>query len=359
MAGYEYGNARLRAMKSRLLGTRDYHALAGSGTLNRLMTALTRTPYAQSIEATLVRGGELTAINAAFTHNLIATVRKIRRFFDDPQRHLVAIVLRMYDVHNIKAILRGLENKVPPEEIRATQLPVGELSDDILAELAQASDPREAIDMMASMRLPPAHVLMAVRAEHPNAEIPEFELALERWYFEEAFATLGAGPYRDACLQAALALEADITNLLTVLRLAHTPSDTSYYLERFHATSLHEIFVGPGRLSFDTLIQAANRSSLDEAVNFLADTPYREALESGLEAFQRSQRLSELERQLLRYRLDWRAGLIRQDPLGIGVLLGYLALKINEIGNLRWITYGINSELSSDRLMSEVVLVDE
>lgn len=357
--GYEYSNARLRAMKSRLLTTRDYHMLAGSGTLERLLTALTRTPYAESIEATLVRGGELVAINAAFSHNLLATVSKIRRFFAESERQIVTTALRIYDVHNIKAILRGVENNVPPSEIRATHLPIGDLSDNILAELAIAPDSRAVIDLMASLRLPYARPLLSLRADHPNAEIPEFELALDRWYFEHAFAELDSKRNGAAGLRTALELEADLINLLTVLRLAHTPSDIPLTLKRFQADSVEALFVGPGRISYAGLVQAAGQPSLEAAVHHLRDTPYGNALASGLDAYYHSQRLSDFERHLLHYRLNWRAGLIRQDPLGIGVLLGYLALKINEIGNLRWVTYGINSGLSSTKLMAELEMLDE
>mgnify|MGYP000843554774 FL=1 len=359
MAGFEYGNARLRAMKSRLLARGDYQALAGSGTLERLLTALTRTPYQEAVEATLVRGGELVAISAAFSHDLLATVRRIRGFFEEPECQAVAIALRMYDVHNVKAILRGLDNKVPPNEIRSAQLPAGDLSEDVLAELAQAPDPRAAVDLMASLRIPLARPLVRARAGHPSAEIPELELALDRWYFEGAFAELGDGLPGAACLKDALALEADLINLLTVLRLAYTPSDTPLLLERFHAGDLRDLWVGPGRLSFDVLAHAASQPSLEGAVKSLEDTPYGAVLASGLDAYRRSHLLSDLERRLLRHRLHWRAGLIRQDPLGIGVLLGYLALKINEIGNLRWVAHGINNGLPADRLMEGLELVDE
>lgn len=359
MGGYEYANARLRAMKSRLLSRADYHTLAGSGTLDRLMTALTRTPYRESVEATLVRGGELVAITSAFSHDLTITVCKIRGFFEEPELCLVALALRLYDVYNVKAILRGLENNAPPDEIRAAQLPVGDLSEDLLAELAQAPDPRAAVDLMASMRLPLAQPLMATRAKHPSADLPVLELALDRWYFDSAAAELDGGPNGAGCLRDALALEADLINLLTVLRVARAPNDTLALLERFDAGSLRDVFVGPGRLSFDALARAANQRSVEAAVKSLEDTPYGPVLTAGLEAYRRSHLLSDMERRLLRYRLRWRAGLIRKDPLGLGVLLGYLALKINEIGNLRWITHGTNNGLPPDRLMEGIELVDE
>jgi vacuolar-type H+-ATPase subunit C/Vma6 len=48
------------------------------------------------------------------------------------------------------------------------------------------------------------------------------------------------------------------------------------------------------------------------------------------------------------------ASLIAKDPLSIGVLLGYLALKTNEIGNIRWVARGINMGLRAEALKAEM-----
>jgi vacuolar-type H+-ATPase subunit C/Vma6 len=50
--------------------------------------------------------------------------------------------------------------------------------------------------------------------------------------------------------------------------------------------------------------------------------------------------------------------MIPKDPLGIGVVLGYLALKLNEIRNLRWIAHGINSGLPVKIIRSELVKLE-
>jgi vacuolar-type H+-ATPase subunit C/Vma6 len=51
------------------------------------------------------------------------------------------------------------------------------------------------------------------------------------------------------------------------------------------------------------------------------------------------------------------AGQITKDPLGIGVVLGYVALKVNEVRNIRWITQGINLGLKADVVRSELETV--
>jgi len=47
--------------------------------------------------------------------------------------------------------------------------------------------------------------------------------------------------------------------------------------------------------------------------------------------------------------------LIRKDPLGIGVPLGFIALKINEIANLRWVARGVQVGLSPLEIKSEIL----
>ncbi len=351
MSGYEYANARLRAMKSRLLSRVDFQLFAESGTLEHLLTALTRTDYQESIEAMLVRVGELDVINAALSHNLRVTLRKVCRFFGEPESRLVAIVLQIYDVHNIKTILRGLDNNVSPDEIQGALLPVGEIPDAVLAELTQVSAPRAMMDLSASMRLSVAVPLLQVRSMHPDAELPEFELALDQWYFDRAI----AGAKRDGgLLQITLAREADLINLMTVLRLVHAPAERSLYLESFGVDDVRSLFVGHGRVSARTLVQAAAQVSVEAVVGLLADSPYHEALSGGFDAYRRSHRLSDLERSLRRYRLNSCVQLMRKDPLGIGVFLGYVALKVNEIGNLRWIAHSVNMRLPVRHILDEL-----
>ncbi len=73
-----------------------------------------------------------------------------------------------------------------------------------------------------------------------------------------------------------------------------------------------------------------------------------------MEKYAEASRLSELERQLRRFRLKWMSEKIHSDPLGIGVVLGYSALKVNEVGNLRWIAQGIGLGLSGDSIRANL-----
>ncbi len=357
MSDFDYGNARLHAMKSRLLSQHRLETLADNASLSGLIAALARTSYRKPVEAALTRASGLDCINEALRLDLTGTLGNIRSFYQDQAVELVAIVLRTYDIHNLKTILRGLTKNIPPGDILPVLLPVGDLNYFTLADLTRASGPRAAIDILASMNFPIAQPLLRLRVARPGADVFDMELALDQWYFLEAYNYLKDTAQTDETLFATLRLDADILNLLTVLRFAHAPTERKLPGSRSGLLDTHHLFVGPGRIPFALLSRAASEVTVKAAVETLAGSPFDGPLRKGLQAYTQSNRVSSFEKHLMKFRLDWAKRLIARDPLGIGVLIGYLALKINEVGNIRWIANGINLGLKPNAIRSELELV--
>ena len=155
-----------------------------------------------------------------------------------------------------------------------------------------------------------------------------------------------------------ITLEADVTNMLTVLRLVGVPDVAAILRERLGAANVTQLLVGPGHIPFEILVEAVYQESIPAAINSLAITIYGETLTGALPAYAASARLSVFERALAHRQLQQVAGLVASDPLGIGVLLGYAALKTNEIANLRTIAQGLLLSEKPDRIRSELLLVD-
>ena len=359
MSDYDYGNARLRVMKSRLLPSQQLRGLAEEDSLDGLIAALTQTVYQKSVEAALTRAAGLQCIDEALRNDLINTVGKIGGFYEENAGKMVAIFLRVYDIHNLKAILRGLAKNVPGGDMLMVLLPIGELDLNTLRELAQMNNPREAIDLLASMGLVFARPLVKLRAEHPGAETYEMELALDKWYHEEARQTLRSETGLVDVLSQALALEADLANVLTVLRFAQSPDEwrEAPLHEKLGVEEIKHLFIGPGHIPYGLLESACHRDTLASAIETLSGTYLGSTLQAGFEVYTHSNRLSDMERHLKHYRLQWMAAQIKKDPLGIGVPLGYVALKVNEVGNIRWITQGINLRLKPEAIRADLEIV--
>jgi V/A-type H+-transporting ATPase subunit C len=354
MPDYEYGNARLRVMKSRLLSRRTLNDLAETGSVQGLIAALAKTAYQKPIEAALTRFTGMGCIDEALHTDLIATVGAIGRFYHEETAKLIALVLRIYDVENLKTILRGLARNVPSGEIIPLLLPIGELKVNTLRELARLNNTREAIDLIASQSLPFASPLLKLRAERPGAETFEMELALNQWHFDGGQQALRSQAGEDGLLNLAFALDADLANVLTALRFAHAPRERQVLRERLRTEDPRSFFIKAGRIPFDALSSAAKQDAVSPAVEALAGTNFGPALRLGLELYARSNRLSDIEKKLKRFRLMQLAQMIDKDPLGIGVPLGYVALKVNEIGNIRWIAHGLDLGMKPDAIQAEL-----
>jgi V/A-type H+-transporting ATPase subunit C len=340
MSDFDYANARLRAMRSRLLSRRALEALADADSIRSLLLALADTAYQAAVQTVLAQtpasdvGAE--RLVEALRQDLLQTIGRVRSFFSGGElaEKLAALALRRYDVDNLQTILRGLAQQVPPAEILESTMPIGELRPAELALLARAPHVSAALDLLATWRLPLARPLLEQRAaaqERP-VEVLALELALERWHVRSAIQEAQAANSDGVSLYRALRREADISNILTALRLAGAA-------ERPRPDE--DPYVGPGLVALPLVMAAAARPSIAESVNTLAPTPYGSALRAALPEYERSQRLSAFEIALARLEQRLRIQQAVDDVLGIGVLLAYLALKTNEVANLRTIAYGI------------------
>ena len=357
MADYDYGNARLHVMKSRLLSTRELEMLVETGSLQGLIAALSKTIYQKAVEAALTRVSGMQCIDEALRTDLVNTVGKIRGFYKEEAVKMTALFLRTYDIHNLKAILRGLTKNVPAGDILVVLLPIGELSLNILRELTQLNNPREAIDLLASMGLPFAVPLLNVRVEVPGAETFEMELALDKWHYANTRQTLKSELGTENLLSQTLTLEADLANVLTALRFAQFPRERDLLRERLGISEIEYLFVGPGRIPFEQLASACRQDTVASAVETFSGTFFEAGLRAGLEVYAHSNRLSDIESRLKHDRLAWMAGQIKKDPLGIGVVLGYVALKVNEVGNIRWIAQGISLGMKTNAIRAELEIL--
>lgn len=341
-------------MRSRLLTRQILDELAGVESVPELINALTKTLYREAIEAALVQHTGIEVIAQARRSNLIHTVNKVRRFYSGQAAEPVAWVLRRYDVDNVKAILRGLSQQVPANEIRTGTLPIGELRSADLDTLAKVAHTGAAIDLLATWRVPLAQPLLALRAKQAGAEEFQMELALEQWYFCTA---ITAAKANGDSLRQSLMFQADVVNIMTALRLIGETETTDFLQRHFETEDTVPLFIGPGHVPFALVAEAARQKSIRRAVETLTRTSLGTVLASALEQYRVTFRLSDFEYALQRQQLKHAVTLLIRDPLGIGVLIGFMALKTNELANLRRIVQGVYLGEAPDRIRAELMVV--
>jgi len=338
MTLYDYGNTRLRARLSQIQPIGTLEGFAYLTSVDSLISALTKTSYQASIETALTYAHGYTCIAESMRRELSMIVADLYRFYDGDARRKISGIFKRNDLLNIKAILRGLSHEAHLEDVTAAFSPLGTIPEAVLVQIAKSKDVHEAISRIVVYQLPEAKPLMELKALHQQLDSSQIELALEKWYFKQVRDGLGGNLEENRILREYYAIEADIVNLNNILRL--TGSAGAY--ARLGG-NIQDYLVDAGNISEKKIAALTRSSSVEEVIKSLAGSQYGAFLQRALKAYAENGRLSEFETQMRMYALNWLGGLPKLNPLGIGVPLGYAAIKRSEIRNIRWIAKGIQS----------------
>jgi ATP synthase A1 C subunit len=358
--GYGYGNARLRAMRSLFLTEADYNNLLGKTNVEELITALAETPYKDDIEAALSRTEGIGCVYEALRTNLTGALLKIRQFFEGEPRTLVDLLLRRWDRHNLLTILRGQSQEVSSETVLSVIVPVGQLDQVALRELARQPSLRAVIELMTIWHLPYAGALRRVQARTditPNLD--QLELALNRFHYTSILASLEQGNQNHALALEHFQIEIDLVNISVSLRLSRLPNLGLLLRRHYHTDDVSSLLIEPGGyLQPRRLAKLITESDgLAGIVRGLSDTRYGQALDTAWRRYQAGEgNLSVLERELERWQAKHTAAMFTRNPLSIAIPIGYFGTKEVEIANLRLIAQAVALQLKREQVRHDLII---
>jgi vacuolar-type H+-ATPase subunit C/Vma6 len=348
-------------MRARLFTAADYESLLSRKKIEDIITALTETPYKEDVEMALVRVSGVNCIFEALRTNLTRTLRRIGEFFDGPPRTLIDILLRHWDRHNLLTILRGQSQEVSVEVVLSALIPVGQLDEVSLRELARQPGLRATMDLMTTWRLPYATALSQVRAGAGSVpDLDRLELALNRFHYASLYELLSRGNGNRALVLEQLRIEVDLINIRTALRLARLPEITYLLRQRYQATDICPLLIEPGGwLPPQQLAELVNEGGgLEGVTRGLKDTRYGAALEAGWRRTQTGRdSLTPIERALERWQAEHTAAMFNRNPLSVAIPIGYLGCKALEVANLRLIAQAVALNLKREDVRQELIIV--
>ncbi|MGQ0571982.1 MAG: V-type ATPase subunit [Armatimonadota bacterium] len=342
MPDFPYINARVRAMRSRLLSAAQLEDLLATPTLAAFLQALASTPYGGDLQEALVRYEGLRAIDEALARNFQHATQKILKFADGRPRELIEVVLLRWDLENLRAIVRGKHAGRPAEEIIPALLPAGMLREVLLKELAAYPDVTGLAGTLEAVGHPLATAMAQGVADYVEAkDLTALELHLDRAYAERGLQQIGRRGDA-AVLREMLEAKIDLANVKTALKLASAGSLSKAQRLRYFIPGgpvvRPELFVALS--SPETQTQAAERL---RARGFpIPDLPV------DLIAFERELDLK-MAKDMAKHYLG--------DPLGLDIVVGYVAMKSAEVANLRLIARGKFLGLPREAVRREMILV--
>lgn len=315
---YGYINARVRGMKSKLLGSSFFQGALDASDFRAFVVTLTQSPYMREMEEAQARHSGLAVVDAAVARNFYGTARSLLSFSSGTPNELIGTLLMRYDLANVKAIARGKHAGKDLDAIRGSLFPAGEFKPVLLEEAAGAADMAAAAQVLAFTGSPiGAAFLKAARRYQADNDLYSLELSLDKAYYEATLQRAeDAGAPAD--LMRHLQREVDATNLLTALKLRGTGVD-------------HELFVPGGkeisRAQFDAIMLDTEGSALQGLAggSFAAVAGTTDL--SGAEG-------------VIRGVLDAGAKRMAADPLDIGVVVDFLRRKEAEAAKIRLVARG-------------------
>jgi V/A-type H+/Na+-transporting ATPase subunit C len=344
---YCYVNARIRGMKSRLLSHKALDDLILKPDMDSLVAELENTPYKKCLEAAGSKYSGIYRIEYALRDDFTRTFRKIMELVtgSDAERYL-GIFLQKWDIQNVKTVLRGKSIHAAPEEIFECLLPISGLDEATLTEMVRQPDIKAVIDLMATWKVEYARPLTRAFSRYAGEhDLVVLESALDRYYYENALAALQKDSYDVNIVRGMLAVEIDVTNIKTALRLTR---------DRVDAEEAKKFLIEGGRrLNPEFLLSMIRSGTVGSALEALEPTLYA-FIAGAPEELYKKEKISGLEKLLDRYLIMKGIGAGRGDPLSVAVAIGYFWAKYNEMTNLRIIARCKTADMPVERVKEEL-----
>jgi V/A-type H+-transporting ATPase subunit C len=339
-------------MSTDLLPSAFYEQVLSASSDTILMDALLGSSYGPGLQEALAGRGQGSAIHAievALRTNAAEVFAQLLSAAPAEPRRLIALQLNRWDVANVVALLRGRLAGVEPHEALAGVLPIGELNESQLRELAAETRVEDLADALTTWKHPIGFELRRALRECETRDDPRaLERALYRAYFMWALAQLREDDPHQRLVRDCICRHIDMMNVVTILTAIREKDETDTAgVELFERGTLEEKY----------LRELRSCETMEDAFESLVGTWFEPGVEKGILTYGQSQSLGVMERFLESVAVERACRLFRQDLLGIAVPLGFIWRKYSEYVNLRLLARGALFKMPANVVRLEMVIV--
>jgi len=317
--------------------------------LDEIIRKIGESEYKQDVDELSREYSGVNLIEHALNRNMAVSFQKVLRITEGELHELVLEYLRIFDIEDIKTILRGKLHNIPEDQILQTLVTGGVLRYTLLSGLVSKS----LEEIIATLSDSPYGPILK---KFDGTNLPEIENELDKFYYESLFEAVGFTDSADRKqFDEFVRREIDIINLSLLLRVkkyeavgsAEMPENTCV------VEDLSSMMI-PHGLALDT--DKLKGLCYEDFIKAIRSTPYMEAIGPVLDGKDlASVSLTEVEARLTRYNLTKATKNSRRFLISIIPILEYIIYKTNEVRNLRIIvrgkSVGMDNELIKDRLV--------
>jgi V/A-type H+-transporting ATPase subunit C len=339
---YSFINAKIRAMKSRIIKDPVYQQLLETTHLDAFVKVLMETEYSPEVSAVDVKSPDISDVISALDEHLVRCYRTILQFFKiKTENDFIRVILSRLEIENLKIVIRGKFKGITSVMIADNLIPTGGVSNLNFEELINSRDVEHFVSMLTKTRY--ERVLKdALPVFERDRRTAVLERPLDALYYVDLIRSIKTLSAADAdMMKAYIGTFCDINNIMLILRSRiyfDLPSD-----------DIMSMYIPYGyRLSKNEAIQLS-KTTEDDFREVLAKTHYGKRVTN-------FKSLTDLEMGLLNILTYQTKKILMGYPFHIGTVAGFLALKETEAGNLKSIAEGKRHTLSEGQIRESLLI---
>ncbi|HPY71880.1 MAG TPA: ATP synthase A1 subunit C [Methanothrix sp.] len=346
IADYAYSNSRIQVMSSRIIREDKLKEMIEASSLAEVVAALETTEYSPYLREMMEERSE--SIERALNRHTADAYREVATMVPMNLKKILTVLIRKWDVYNIKLILRGVYAERSPDDIRADLVQVGELDPQKIGELAEARSLEEAISNLDGT--PYSRLAESLQIFDQTRNLTVLEAKLDNILYEDAWKNATSQPVDEnlLALKNYLATNIDVVNLKFVFRAKK---------DGLAAGSIENYIVKGGGLQESFIKSTLEVDTVDNVVASLEGTKYYQPVIGAVPEYESTGSILPIELALDGYLARVGKDISITQPFGIGPAIGYLSLKEMEVRNVRTLARGIEAGLSPDEIRNLIMKV--
>tara|TARA_Y100000310_G_C20643704_1_gene795400 strand:+ start:583 stop:1629 length:1047 start_codon:yes stop_codon:yes gene_type:complete len=317
---YPYTYLRTIVMKRNLLTRSDYDKILKMSP-TEIGKYLEDFEYKKEVDELAMEYKDIELIERTLQLNLGNKFDKLLKISPHDLRLLITLYLKRYDIYNLKTIMRAKFSNIPQEEIKKHLSPISvqdsSFFDKLIAQKT-VEDVFSSLDFLEEKDL-----RSALNHFKTSNSLVYIENALDNYYFSFIFSQLRYLIIEGKIYKRFLLNELDVLNVKLLLRLKQ---------ENVSEQTIKDLIYNVGTIKKD-IIDKMIKSDIPGIIKELEETDFKDIVEK---YNKESETLSftDLEMDLDKFLLQQSKKLIRQHPMSVDVILGYIFLKDLEVKNL-------------------------
>jgi V/A-type H+-transporting ATPase subunit C len=339
---YSFINAKVRAMKSRLIRETVYQQLLETTHLDAFVKALMETEYSAELASIDTKSPDISDVITALDGHLIKCYQTVLRYFKvKTENAFIRVILSRLEIENLKIIIRGKFKGITSVMISDNLTTIEGFTNLNFEELISSRDVEHFVTLLTKTRYerPLKDVLQLFERDRRTAIL---ERPLDALYYLDLIGAIKTlSPVDNNMMKVYFGTFCDINNIMILLR--------SRLFFDLPTENIMAMYIPYGYRLRKGEAVALSRTTEEDYREVFGKTHYGRKVT----AFKN---LPDLETALLKILATQTRKMMMGYPFHIGTVAGFLALKEIETGNLKSIAEGKRHALLEGEIRDSLLL---